>query len=401
MASLAADQISSPAASILVVDDMPANLKLLNTALRARGYEVRPVISGKMALEAARLKTPDLILLDINMPKMDGYQVCERLKEDPALAAVPVIFLSALDETIDKVKGFGVGAVDYITKPFQLQEVEARIGLHLELARLRRRLEQHNLLLEEAVAARTRELTESHARLEEAHARLAVLDQAKSEFLEIIAHELRTPLTGIFSIAELLLGSCPPETGARFSPLFERGRLRLVTLIEDALLLSRIGMSPSTGDETVCRLESLLQDACSHARPFAECRTVELGAIPEEIGPVFGEPEYLTRALQSLLETAIKFADADTAVRIAKIPDAKEIGISFEADGTDIPPDLLPRFFHLLGISETLTSGGDLGLAPYMAERIVSLYGGKVSVENLDPPGIRLTITLKAATAVA
>ena len=104
---------------ILVVDDTPANLQLLTEILKKRGYRVRPVPSGKLALQAAQKEQPDLILLDINMPEMNGYEVCERLKADAVLKEIPVLFISALDETIDKIKAFAAGGVDYVTKPWR------------------------------------------------------------------------------------------------------------------------------------------------------------------------------------------------------------------------------------------------------------------------------------------
>src|SRR3989440_11358459 len=112
-------------ASILVVDDTPANLQVLAGMLKDRGYKVRPVPSGKLALAAARRDPPDLILLDINMPEMNGYEVCEHLKADDALRGIPVIFISALTEQLDKVRAFATGGVDYLTKPVQMGEVDA------------------------------------------------------------------------------------------------------------------------------------------------------------------------------------------------------------------------------------------------------------------------------------
>jgi len=135
---------------IIVVDDTPANLQLLTGMLKERGYKVRPVPSGKLALQAAKNDPPDLILLDIMMPEMDGYEVCERLKADERLREVPVIFISALNETMDKVRAFGVGGVDYVTKPFQFEEVSARISTHLELQRQRRELKELQRVKEEA-----------------------------------------------------------------------------------------------------------------------------------------------------------------------------------------------------------------------------------------------------------
>ena len=134
-------------ANILVVDDTPANLQVLAGMLKDRGYKVRPVPSGKLALLAAERDPPDLILLDINMPEMNGYEVCEYLKADTKLKGIPVIFISALTEQLDKVKAFAIGGVDYLTKPFQMEELHARVETHLKLRRLQLELEEANARL--------------------------------------------------------------------------------------------------------------------------------------------------------------------------------------------------------------------------------------------------------------
>jgi PleD family two-component response regulator len=127
------NKLAARTASILVVDDVSANLRVLTGMLKDRGYKVRPVPSGELALLAAGKDPPDLILLDINMPEMNGYEVCQHLKADEALRGIPVIFISALNENLDKVKAFALGGVDYITKPFQMEELHARVETHLKL----------------------------------------------------------------------------------------------------------------------------------------------------------------------------------------------------------------------------------------------------------------------------
>src|SRR5471030_1691191 len=137
-------------ADILLVDDAPANLQVLAGMLKDRDYKARPVPSGKLALQAAKAHPPDLILLDINMPEMNGYEVCEHLKADDNLKGIPVIFISALTEQLDKVKAFIVGGVDYLTKPFQMEELHARVETHLKLRRLQIELEETNERLAKA-----------------------------------------------------------------------------------------------------------------------------------------------------------------------------------------------------------------------------------------------------------
>jgi phosphoserine phosphatase RsbU/P len=145
-------------ASILVVDDTPANLQVLAGMLKDRGYKVRPVPSGKLALLAARKDPPDLILLDINMPEMNGYEVCEYLKAEDTLKGIPVIFISALIEPLDKVKAFAIGGVDYLTKPFQMEELHARVETHLKLRRLQVEVEEANAQLAKANDRMSRDL---------------------------------------------------------------------------------------------------------------------------------------------------------------------------------------------------------------------------------------------------
>jgi putative two-component system response regulator len=147
--------------NILVVDDTPANLHLLTGMLKDRGYKTRPVPSGMLGLQAALSDPPDLILLDIHMPEMNGFEVCQSLKADEKLKDIPVIFISALNEVLDKVKAFSVGGVDYITKPFQFDEVQARVDTHLKLRRLQAELEQHNRQLGKLVQAQVKKISDT------------------------------------------------------------------------------------------------------------------------------------------------------------------------------------------------------------------------------------------------
>jgi len=158
-------------ANILIVDDTPANLHLLTRILQQNGYKVRTVANGELALQAVNAALPDLILLDITMPCMDGYEVCARLKANAPTKEIPVIFISALDELLDKFKAFAVGGVDYITKPFQVTEVLARVKTHLALREMLVRLEEANARL----IAQNDELQARNAELEEALATIKTL----------------------------------------------------------------------------------------------------------------------------------------------------------------------------------------------------------------------------------
>jgi two-component system sensor histidine kinase/response regulator len=373
----------------MVVDDNPANLKLLEGMLRQRGHEVCSFLRGKQALARAARNPPDLILLDINMPEMDGYEVCERLKATEQIAGIPVIFLSALSETQDKVKAFQSGAVDYISKPFQFDEVHARVETHLKLHDLQRALKRQNEHLEEAVAARTRELAQ-------ATERLTILDRSKSEFLGLISHEIRTPLIGVLGVAETVLeGMSFTDENDELREVFERSRRRLLSMIDNALLLTQINAGGvQLGTAQVC-LHGVLSRAIAETTEFAEFRRVGLEPPAARPDLVQGDDDLLVKALQSLIETAVRFSDEGETVRLAYevVPDSLRVII--ESYGKSIPGPVLPKFFALLSVDESSTPGRDLGLGPAVAYRILSLLGASVCVENREPSGIRFTLSFR------
>jgi DNA-binding response OmpR family regulator/DNA-binding CsgD family transcriptional regulator len=183
-------------ANILVVDDTPENLHVLTQLLQAQGYRVRPAPNGAHALTTALKEPPDLILLDIMMPEMDGYEVCHHLKADERTGDIPVIFISALDETIDKVTAFSVGGVDYVTKPFQNEEVLARVKTHLTLRRLQQEVQQKNEALqtandslEEKVRARTAELAQTNRDLQTEIEQRLQNQQEKDRLFETVSQQ--------------------------------------------------------------------------------------------------------------------------------------------------------------------------------------------------------------------
>ena len=191
-------------ASILVVDDTPANLQVLAGMLKDRGYKVRPVPSGKLALLAARREPPDLILLDINMPEMNGYEVCERLKADDALKGIPVIFISALTEQLDKVAAFVKGGVDYITKPFQIEEVLARVENQLALHQQREKIAALLAHNQQLIALANAELRPQLGQIADWAAALRDGgDMALAEQIRATAQELRAALDGLLGDVRL------------------------------------------------------------------------------------------------------------------------------------------------------------------------------------------------------
>ena len=197
--------MADPDISILVVDDTVANLRLLSGLLRQQGYNVRPIPDGMLALKSAMSHPPDIVLLDIMMPSMSGFEVCRALKAHPQTSDIPIIFISALNDTFDKVQAFAVGGVDYITKPFQAEEVLSRVKTHVSLQLSRKRLQAQNAKLEQEIQERKQAETELQYRNEQL-AFLARVGQLFSSSLEL-RHVLKTALTEIEQLLHVVSAS--------------------------------------------------------------------------------------------------------------------------------------------------------------------------------------------------
>ncbi|HEY9296651.1 MAG TPA: response regulator, partial [Phormidium sp.] len=285
--------------NILIVDDTPENLQVLSATLTDSGYKVRGVINGKMALRAARSAQPDLILLDIRMPDMNGYEVCEQLKSDSSTLEIPVIFISASDAVFDKVKAFQVGGVDYVTKPFQVEEVLARVEHQLTIRRLQKQLIEQNQLLQTEIIERKK-----------AEETAAAASQSKTEFLANMSHELRTPLNAILGFTQVMMrDSLLSSEQTENLRIINRSGEHLLALINDVLELSKIESGVISLDETSFDFYRLLDGLEEMFQIKAERKRLKLKLIvPSEIPQYIKTDEKKLRScLINLLGNAIKF----------------------------------------------------------------------------------------------
>lgn len=379
------------ASKLLVVDDHQENLAVLVEIL-SPNYTVRVANNGKRGLQLAKDDPPDLILLDIMMPNMSGFEVCEALKASDELAEIPVIFISAADDVDSKVAAFQSGGVDYVSKPFQVQELEARIATHLSHRELQKQLEFHNRALDLQVQLKSQELAK-------AYERLTIVNSTKNEFLELIAHELRTPANGLIGLSEMILDNDVSASEIEeLRPLFGQSRDRMIETLDNALLLARIHVSKENFQAQQVSLNAIFDSTRVAVDKYSQKHSVSITFPTIEKLSVAGEDKLLTTAIDSLLKTAIKFAKTGTTVTVRCLEDDEKVSIYTKSEGDELEPKVIANFFDVFSSVRSYTYAEELGLSPVVAERIVSLYGGSLTVENQqENKGVKLQMTLLKA----
>ncbi|WP_016951475.1 hybrid sensor histidine kinase/response regulator [Anabaena sp. PCC 7108] len=372
-------QIDSGKGNILIVDDTPNNLHLLSSMLEEQGYEVRCANSGAIALKAVEIEPPDIILLDINMPNINGYEVCQHLKLDQQTQEIPVIFLSALSETIDKVKAFQVGAVDYITKPFQVEEVLARIENQLSLRRMQIELQQ----------AKAKAITALKQEQE--------LNRLKSEFVSMISHDFRNPLTSIQGFAGLLEcgGQIPnPQTINRYVNKINTAVDNLLSLLDEILLIGSIEVGKMQYKPISVNLKEFCQELIdtlkySLGNQNQICFTCLADSTLAEM-----DLTILQRILNNLLSNAIKYSYPGEPVYLDLECQNHKTIFQIRDQGMGIPLENQPYLFEPFYRSSNVGNIKGTGLGLAVVKKCVEVHQGKISLESKEKIGTKIIVSL-------
>jgi signal transduction histidine kinase len=351
-------------ADILIVDDVVENLDFLSAELTVNGYYTRPVNSGKLALMAARASPPDIVLLDILMPEMDGYQVCEAFKTNPQIRDIPIIFISGLNETIDKVRAFQSGAVDYITKPFQLEEVLARINTHVTLYRQRQELEQQR--------------------------------QLKARFLSMATHEFRTPLAVIRSAADMLL-----RYSDRLSADEQAKRLNTINqevaemdqLIGEVLAYNRMDMGRLDFHPEAIDIKALCDKIVERFCTIADTRLLTY-AVEDGLAPAAVDSRLMDHILSNLLSNAFKYSPSGNPVQFLVSQGEAYVVFKVADQGIGIPTEdqkhLFSPFYRASNAGRI--NGTGLGLA--IVKQYVDRHGGSIHFESQENVGTTFIVQI-------
>jgi signal transduction histidine kinase len=368
--------------TILIVDDTPANLALVVECLEDRGFRVVIAQDGEEGLRRAQLVRPELILLDVVMPRLDGFETCRRLKSLPATSDIPVIFMTALAETGEKLTGFKAGGVDYVTKPLQVDEVLARVSTHLNLHAMQKQLEAQNARLQQEILERR-----------QAEAALMELMQGVKNVSNTIAHDLRTPLGELRSRLEDLSVARPPadETFAGIDAGIADVD-RVIGIFNALLRLAEIDSGARRSGFAPVDVAKVAGDAAAFYQPIAEDKGLALRfECPGELTAA-GDAALLAQAIINLLENALKHANGTVAVSATQRRDG-EIEIAVSDDGPGIPDEERPRVTERFYRCDASRGTPGVGLGLSLVAAIARLHGGALELSD-NHPGLRAGLLL-------
>ena len=366
---------------VLAVDDNPANLGLLFDVLDDSGFEVLVAQSGESALKRAEATLPEIVLLDIMMPDIDGFETCRRLKANEATRHIPVIFMTAVTGTADKVKGFELGAVDYITKPIQPEEVLSRVKTHLTIQRLQWELQEKN-----------RKLAVSLEKEQE-------LNQLKSRFISLVSHEFKTPLTTIMLSSNLLKrygARMPPEKQTEELHVIEKAVHHMNTLLEDVLTISRGEAGKVEYQPEPTGVIELVQKLIKRFEALSQGKHEFVFSSQKADGEFLTDPKLLDHILSNLLSNAMKYSPQGGTISCELSEENAELIFRVRDEGIGISEadqQLLFEHFHR-GENARHIQGTGLGLA--IVKHLVEVHGGSIAVESTLNQGACFTVGIPA-----
>lgn len=342
---------------VLIVDDIPHNVEILETSLEDK-YILETANSGEEALEIIPKFRPDLILLDIMMPGIDGYEVCRRIKANESLSYVKIILVTGKALVEERLKGYEVGADDYVTKPFVIRELEAKIKVFLNLKR-------------------TREV-----------------DQLKTDLLILFAHETRTPLNGIIGGADLLmLDDSLDDSIKQTVQLISESGNRLLDFIDKTMFLCELKSTPnlkkleSSVDDTLNGIKIKLADSAGE-------KSVKLEFGGKEDVAFEADWVMIEKAIRYVIDNAIKYSNMDGSVYVSWEKDAGFLIITIKDEGEGIPPEWIDKIFDEFAVKDIVHHQKGQGLSLAISKHILEIHGGSISVESELNKGSTFTLKL-------
>ncbi len=367
---------------ILIVDDIPKNLQLLSSILSAEGYQIAFASNGLQALSVLETTKPDLILLDIMMPELDGYEVCKRLKENNDTKDIPVIFLTGRVETEDVIRGFKVGAVDYVTKPFNSVELLIRVKTHIEL-----KLSKDELILK-------------NQQLHDYQTELKQLISTKDKFFSIIAHDLRGPFSGFLGLSDILMNeydSLDKSEIVQISESMNKAAKRLFSFLENLLEWSSTQTGRLEIHKSNLDISYVADKVISLLSTSANDKDIVLSNKINQNTYIIADGNVVQTILRNLISNAIKFTKNNGSVNVtAKEYDENQVLISVIDNGVGMSEDVIEKIFKLDLKHSTPGTNNEsgTGLGIVLCKELVNKSDGELFVKSEVGVGTTFSFTL-------
>jgi signal transduction histidine kinase len=352
---------------ILIVDDVSTNIKIAANILRQEEYKLFFAVDGSSALDQVRTRKFDLILLDVMLPDIEGFEICKQIRSDPATKDIPIIFLTGKTDTESIVKGFEVGAMDYVTKPFKGAELLARVKTHLELCRAKEELKE--------------------------------LNATKDKFFSILAHDLRSPFTSLLGLTDLLFRDIErysKDEVVRFVGSMRNSAKRLFTLLENLLAWSRLQRGLMEHHPEYISLYQIAGYAMSLFQSGAEHKQIVLNNLIPEDMEAYGDSNMIETVFRNLVSNALKFTESGGAIEMSSTQNEHTVEVAVSDTGVGMSAAALSSLFRIdVKYSNVGTAGEKgTGLGLILCKELIELHRGRIWVDSEEGKGSTFRFTL-------
>ena len=389
------DLSKSEIKSILIVDDNPHNLQVLGKLLKDNNYRIEFATNGDAAFEWLNKRLFDIILLDINMPGMNGFEVCMKIRSNHLLNRIPVIFLSAETDRESILRGFELGAQDYITKPFDSRELLSRVRTHLTLKDSLEKLGKQNIILEDTVAERTVQLRAALKQVKDLNMKLFDLDKAKSEFLHLVSHEIRTPLNGIIGPMELLKESDAAREVGELIEILDASVKRLEKFSLNALLITRLKTSQFDIHSESISITKIIDDLIKDKTEKIEEHNLSIEINnTSETSLIKGEHELVQTCFGNILDNSISFSPAKSKIEILVYDEGERIVCEFKDTGTGFKDGAELKVFEMFSMGDTKKDNCP-GIGLPICKMIMEAHSGEIKIGNNPGGGAFVKLSFK------